>query len=244
MRPEAPVVVDGIIQTRPLTITLLAIGIGMPLIGVALDLHLRLTHGTSALEDGIRNLTFPDAEGNVFAWYSTVMLAAVAVGFFLIALTARGADRPIWRFVVLGAVALALSADEAAYLHERLGIFAGELGLGSTFTYQWLLLGIPLALVAGILLLWIARRLDANLRRDLIVAGLVFLAGAVGGELVGGVLKKVDVGLQGTAELIAYDVEVLIEEALEITGAILALRAVLRYLRISNGPEGLAFSLP
>jgi hypothetical protein len=61
---------------------------------------------------------------------------------------------------------------------------------------------------------------------------------------VGGVLKKVDVGLQGTAELIAYDVEVLIEEALEITGAILALRAVLRYLRISNGPEGLAFSLP
>ncbi|MEZ5190805.1 MAG: hypothetical protein R2717_08215 [Schumannella sp.] len=43
---------------------------------------------------------------------------------------------------------------------------------------------------------------------------------------------------------LVYDIEVLIEECLEILGAILALRAVLLHLGISNGPEGLAFTLP
>lgn len=235
---------DDALRIRPLILTLAIVGVAMPLLGVVLDLVIRIGGSTSGLLDGIRNLTYPDAEGNVFAWYSTIILAAVAVGFFLIALTAHGADRPIWRYVVLGALALALSADEAAFLHERLAIFASELGLNSSFTYQWLLIGIPLALVVGALVLWIARRLDRDLRWRLIWAGIVFLAGAVGGEIFGGVLKKVDLGLEGTAMILAHNIEVLIEESLEILGAVLAFRAVLKHPRISNGPEGLAFSLP
>lgn len=241
-RPDAER--DDVLRIRPLILTLAIIGVAMPLLGIVLDLLIRLGGNDSGFLDGIRNLTFPDAEGNVFAWYSTIILAAVAVAFFLIALTAHGAGRPIWRFVVLGALALAMSADEAAYLHERLDIFADELGLRSDFVYKWLLLGIPLAIVAGVLVLWIARRLDRDLRRRLIWAGIVFLAGAVGNEILGSMLKKLDTGLEGAAMTIAYDVQVFIEESLEILGAVLALRAVLLYPRISNGPEGLAFTLP
>ncbi|HWM34669.1 MAG TPA: hypothetical protein VNR36_10570 [Pseudolysinimonas sp.] len=243
MAPEPARDDAGTLRTRPLILTLVLIGLLMPALGVILDLALRVGGATSGLADGIRNITYPDAEGNLFAWYSTIILAAVAVGFFLIALTARGAGRPIWRFVVLGALALLLSADEAAYLHERLGNFAGDLGLSSKFTYQWLLLGVPIAIVVGLFVLWLARRLDKSLRWALIIAGVVYLAGAVGGEVIGGVLKKTD-AFSGDALIVVYDIEVLIEEGLEILGAILAFRAVLRYLRISNGPEGLAFSLP
>lgn len=235
---------DDALRTRPLILALAIAGVAMPLLGVVLDLVLRLGGIQSGLIDGIRNLLFPDAEGNVFVWYSTIILASVAVGFFVIALTARGAGRAIWRYVVLGALALALSADEAAYLHERLDIFAKELGIGVSFTYQWLLIGIPIAIVVGLLVLWIARRLDRDLRWRLIWAGIVFLAGAVGGELIGGVIKKVELGLAGDGLLLAYDAGILVEESLEILGAVLALRAVLKHLRISNGPEGLAFSLP
>ena len=243
MAPEPARDDAGTLRTRPLTLTLIAIGVLVPLIGVILDLYLRVGGGTSGLADGIRNVLYPDAEGNVFAWYETMVLAAVAVGFGLVALTAAGAGRSVWRFIVLAALALLLSADEAAYLHERLGIFAKELGLSSSFTYQWLLIGVPIAVIVGLGVLWIARKLDRALRWRLIVAGLVFLAGAVGGEVVGGALKKLDL-LSGDALIIAYDIEVLIEEVLEVLGAILAFRAVLKYLRISNGPEGLAFSLP
>ena len=44
-----------------------------------------------------------DAEGNVFAWYSTIVLAAIGSGFLLVAIATRGAGRSPWRFVVLGA---------------------------------------------------------------------------------------------------------------------------------------------
>lgn len=234
----------GTLRTRPLFIALIAIGIGMPLLGVLLDFVLKIGGSTSGFLDGIRNLTYPDAEGNVFAWYSTIMLAAAAVGFFLVALTASGAGRPAWRYVVLGAILLLMSADEGAFLHERLAIFASELGLNSSFTYQWLLLGIPLAIVVGVGVLFLARRLDPTLRLRLIIAGVIFLAGAVGGEIVGGLIKKLDHGITGDELLIIHNIEVLIEESLEILGAILAFRAVLLHLGISNGPEGLAFSLP
>ncbi|MEZ5190806.1 MAG: hypothetical protein R2717_08220 [Schumannella sp.] len=162
----APDVTDdaGRLPIRPLIVTLIAIGVGMPVIGVLLDLYLRIGGGNSGLLDGIRNLTYPDAEGNVFAWYSTIVLAAIGIGFLLVAIATRGAGRSPWRFVVLGGIALLLSADEAAYLHERLAIFASEPGLNSGFTYQWLLLGIPIAVVAGAVILWIARRLDPVLR--------------------------------------------------------------------------------
>ena len=233
----------GDVSSRPLIATLLAIGLLIPTIGVAFDIALRTGVTDSGLIDGLRNLFFPDAEGNVFSWYSTIVLASVAVGFFLIALATMGAGRSAWPFTVLGAIALLLSVDEAAYLHERLSIFARELGLSSSFTYQWLLVGIPIAVVIGLFVLWLSRHLDRTLRLRLIVAGAVFLAGSVGGEILGGVLAKVDLGIVGDTKLFAHDAEVLIEEGLEIVGAILAFRAVLLHLHVSNGPEGLAFSL-
>jgi hypothetical protein len=233
----------GSLRVTPLIVVLIVFGVGMVLIGDILDLVIRVGGSTSGLIDGIRNVIYPDAEGNIFSWFSATVLAAVGIGFFLVALAMAGARRPAWPYIVLGALALALSADEAAYLHERLAIFAKELGLTTSFTYGWILLGIPIAIVVGLGVLWLARRLDRQLRIRLIIAGIVFLAGSLGGELVGGFLKKAS-GIDGDGLVMIYGLEILVEETLEILGAILAFRAVLLHLNISNGPEGLAFSLP
>ena len=57
-------------------------------------------------------------------------------------------------------------------------------------------------------------------------------------------ITKVDFGLASAAKANLHGVSVVIEEGLEILGAVLALRAVLAHLNISTGPEGLAFELP
>ena len=67
--------------------------------------------------------------------------------------------------------------------------------LKTTSNHQWVLIAVPIAVAVGLLLLWLARALDPVLRRRLLIAGIVFLAGAVGGEVVGGLIVKVDLGM-------------------------------------------------
>jgi hypothetical protein len=237
-QPENP----GALRIRPLITGLVIVGVLIPLTGIVLDFYLK--NGGSTAVEGIRNLTYPDAEGNVFVWYSSIILASIGFGFLLIAAATRGTGRSIWPFIVMAAIAFLLSLDEAAYLHERLSNFASALGLTSGFVYQWVLIAVPIAVAVGLLLLWLARALDPVLRRRLLIAGIVFLAGAVGGEIFGGIIVKVDLGMTSEVKNAVHGIEILVEETLEILGAILGLRAVLAHLNISTGPEGLAFELP
>ncbi len=147
--------------------------------------------------DGIRNLTYPNAEGNVFAWYSTIVLAAIGVGFLLIAAATRG-SRPLDLAVHRhGRRSRSCSRPtRPRILHERLANFASALGLSSA---------VRLSMAAGrraarrsssgSCCCGIARGHRPGLRRGLLMAGTVFLAGAVGG---GGARRahrqKVDVG--------------------------------------------------
>jgi hypothetical protein len=238
-QPDGPVA----LRTRPLILWLAIIGVLMVVVGVILDRNLD-PEGPQSLALGIRNLIFPNSEGNLFSWYSSLLLAGIGIGFLLIAAATRGTGRSVLPFLVMAGIALFLSADEAALLHERLGKLAAVFGLSASFTYQWLLLGVPIAIVIGLLLLWLARSLDPVLRRRLVIAGIVFLAGAVGGEFIGALITKVDFGLASAAKANLHGISVVIEEGLEILGAVLALRAVLAHLNISTGPEGLAFELP
>jgi len=179
----------------------------------------------------MKDLLFPNAETNLFSWYSATILAAVAVGFAVHAGAVRRGDRRFWPFVVLAGTALLLSADEAAMLHERLDGLAAWLGLSLSWGYQWIIIGVPIAILAGVVLLWLARSLDPVLRKRLVVAGFVFLLGAIGGEVLGGMITKVEVGLSNDISYLAHSAAILIEETLEVCGALLALGAVLKHLQ-------------
>lgn len=208
------------------------VGIGAAVAGVSLDLYLRFSGSTVKPLISVKDLLFPNAETNLFSWYSATILAAVAVGFAVHAGTVMRGDRRFWPFVVLAAAALLLSADEAAMLHERLAGLASWLGLSISWGYQWIIVGVPVAVLAGVVLLWLARSLDPLLRKRLVVAGFVFLLGAIGGEVLGGMITKVDVGLSNDISYLAHSAAILIEETLEVCGALLALRAVLMHLQI------------
>lgn len=229
------------VDSRRLIVGLFLVAGLMALVGVGLEVYLRFSSQTTKILVSIKDLTYPDAETNLFAWFSALVLAGIGIGFAVIAVVSRG-RRSAWPFIALSATAFLLSADEAALLHERLAGFASFLGISLSWGYQWLLIGVPIAVLVGVFLLWLARSLQRVLARRLIVAGSVFLLGAIGGELLGGFIAKVDLGLSGDAKFLLHNASVLVEEGLEISGAILGLAATLAYLHVTRTPSGLVLS--
>ncbi|MDJ0350512.1 hypothetical protein [Cryobacterium sp. PH29-G1] len=186
------------------------------------------------LLSGTASLLYADGEANLWAWISGLLLASVGVVLCIVGAAAHNEGSTGTPYFLLGAVAVEMSADEIAQLHEKLARF----NPGQTFTFSWLTLGVPLAIVAGIIVLWIARHIDLNLRRRLIVAGIIYLLGAVGVEAISGVAVGGHQDDLARASL-EYHVLLGIEEGLEVTGALLALAAALYALSIERTAAGI-----
>jgi hypothetical protein len=174
-------------------------------------------------------------EINLAVWYSSALLLLVAAVAFAIAFSPppRGAGRKwysrVW--ILIGLFFLALSADETAQVHERVGYrltrAAGE-SLGTTFglahpAYGWVALALPFAAVFIIVVLLAARwwlGLHGRTRR-LTLCALACWAGVIVAEIA-------------EERMIRWSVEPsvrgLIEEGLEIAGATLFLIAFTEYL--------------
>lgn len=207
-----------------------AVGALLLLIGLILQILTVLLQTDRVPAEGVLD---PDGEANVWAWYSALVISMLAFSFGVHALVRRGTDR--WLpHAVLAAVVLYLSVDEAAGLHERLGAL-GPSGLA----YPWLVVGIPLALAGGIGVLRVARGIDPTMRRRLLVAGFVYLSGAIGMEAV----QEVFFDFSGPSHSMFVDVllkvAIAVEEGLEVAGVLLALRAVWSPLQVRTGPGGL-----
>ncbi|WP_104191062.1 hypothetical protein [Cryobacterium sp. Y82] len=179
------------------------------------------------------SLLYADGEANLWAWASGLLLAGIGLSLGAVGLTARNEGGVGAPYFVLAAVAVELSADEIAQLHEKLAKF----DLDTRFTFAWLSVGVPLAILAGLLVLWVARTIGRQLRRRLIVAGAIFLLGAVGFEAMGGIVVggRLDDLSRGS---LPYHLLVGIEEGLEVTGALLALSAALSALSIERTVAG------
>lgn len=162
-----------------------------------------------------------NSERNVPTAWSTLLLLSSAGAAAL--LTARGRSGSGWVLVAVTCAFLAL--DESLELHERLG------GLGASVAddrlhFAWVVPGGALACVVGLALLRRLRRQPPAVRRRLLVAGAVYLTGALVLETVSGQALRT-YGAGGKA----YTLVTSIEEALEMAGASLLLAALLLQLR-------------
>lgn len=158
-----------------------------------------------------------NSERNVPTAWSALLLLSCAVTAALLAVRGRGGSG--WLLVALTCAFLAL--DESLELHERLG------GLGASVAddrlhFAWVVPGAALAGVVGLLLLRRLRTQPAEVRRRLVVAGAVYLTGALGLETVSGLVLRVH-GAGGKA----YTLVTSLEEGLEMAGASLLLAALL-----------------
>lgn len=178
-------------------------------------------------------------EGNIAVWYSSTILLLAGLAAFII--SSRPLATPswwlkyLWRLVALFFVAM--SADEAAQLHEEAGVvftkyFGVVSGLteGSLPVFGWLLALLP-AMLVFLSLLTVAAlscfRFHLRSRR-LLVGGVACLVGAGIAEYVQAQMVRLSMDrfIQGV-----------IEEGLELSGITLFLFAFLEYLRTQSKHE-------
>lgn len=167
-------------------------------------------------------------EGNLSAYYAALLLLTGGIVALLIARGghAQGVMRRGWWLLAL--VLLFLSADEAGQVHEKfnksMGALVGEGHMG-TLHFAWVL---PYAVLTAVFALvsvpWL-RALPARTRRGLLVAGAVYVAGALGMEPVESMMVHMD---QGSPAVV---LSCTLEESLELAGLTLCLAVLLDHLR-------------
>lgn len=169
-------------------------------------------------------------EGNLPTLFGGALLLGAAA---LLAVAARGeraAGRPAAAWSALSGIFVFLAFDEWLSFHEALiKPIKILLSLEGPLRFAWVL---PYGLftgAVGVSCLGLLRRLPARTRNLFVAAGAIYVGGALGCELIGGIIEQ-----RLGRESAAWALEVLVEESLEMGGAVLFLYAIADYLR--GGP--------
>lgn len=174
-----------------------------------------------------RRLSNLDAENTFPTWLSALLLGIAAVLTWLVASTEKssgGRYRRHWWWLSL--ILLGMSVDEVASFHEAAaGPVRHALGLSGAFYYGWVIPAlIAVAVVAGLYARLIFG-LPPRIKARLILAAALFVAGAVGLEMLSGLFAGTE-----ARDGWPYFVTSTMEEILEIAGVILAIDTLLLYL--------------
>lgn len=170
---------------------------------------------------------------SVPSWYSSIVLlfAAALIATIAFAKIQRRGDYA-FRWAILSVVFLYLSSDEMLRLHESM---SGALlqpvlaALGyepsGIFRYPWIIVYAPLTLVFVLAYFKFWLDLPSKIRTLFFVAGTLFVGGAVGAEMINGLLDDF-YGRGG----ILYSVMTHLEEFLEMIGIVVFVYALLSYI--------------
>jgi hypothetical protein len=166
-----------------------------------------------------------DREANVPSWYSSLAILCCATLLATIVFTKRKEQDPHYRaWRLLAATFLLLSLDEAASLHElSMPTLRRYLHTSGVFYFAWVIPGALFVLAVFLRMLKLLRDLDRQTRQRFLVAGAVYVAGALGMEMIGGAYTSASGGD-------FYYAFAIVEETLEMVGILLFLHALLCYV--------------
>lgn len=185
---------------------------------------------------GLVRLFHVAREQNVPTWFSSCLLFACAALLAVISLVhARTADRHTRHWLGLALGFAYLSLDETAVIHEGMSDRVHALtGTASGFLrYAWVVpgsIGVCALLLAyrGFL-----RALDRQTARRFVLAGALYIGGAIGLEVLSGRHAETF-----GEDNFGYSLWTTAEEALEMLGAVVLLHALLEHLGSVAGGIG------
>lgn len=171
-----------------------------------------------------------DEEANAPSLYSFTSLLLCAVLLLFIFSAKRQLRAPYaWHWLGLALVFAFLAVDEALFLHERIMFPVRNATQASgAFYFAWV---IPYGMAALAIAVAYAKflfSLSPRARRWFIAAGAVYLSGALGMELVGGV----EFEARGSDMNLTYALMTTLEEFLEMTGIVIFVYALSSYIDI------------
>lgn len=185
----------------------------------------------------VDKLDLDGESNNLPNWYqsSTLLLSS-----FLLAIVAliKKAEQDInvryWAFLSL--TFLYLSLDEMVSIHEQLTMpFRTSFDLGGVFFLSWV---IPAMVIVGIFALFYLKflwRLPVQSRRLFIVAGTIYIVGAVGIEMLNGKYLELHeaqiMSATATGQItFNYALMTAVEEFFEMAGILIFIYALMSYL--------------
>jgi hypothetical protein len=180
-----------------------------------------------------------DSEGSVPAWYSSILLLTAAALLAIVATVAFNQRDQWWKhWTALASLFCLLSLDEAASFHESLILpLQTHFGANGIFFFAWMIPGVFFVGAVGLAFFKFVLNLDRLTRNRFIVAGSLFVGGALGMEWVGGAF----IDALGE-EHILYITAAATKETLEMLGVTLFIVAILKHLETRVGEFRLSFA--
>ena len=227
------------VQLRPRKVLLILLGI-VGFLGFA---HLGVYITRYLLQDpyhemaGFATFFSLGREANLPTFVSALNLLAAGLLLTLIAYHKRRlGDAMRWHWTVLAGGLLLMSVDEAAQIHEGLVGRAAEAVTGpmeGVFHYVWYLAYLPLLVLLVVMYVPFLRRLPTRYAVGFVLAGALFVGGAVGVEMIESFLAYV-----GTRRLF-WTLSIFAEETCEMLGIVVLIYTLLCYI----AEKGLAVRL-
>jgi hypothetical protein len=157
-------------------------------------------------------------EQSLPTYFSSINLLLSALLLFLISVIAKRRLFPRYRYwLYLSLLFLLLSVDEATSIHEKFNQLQEYTGVMIPViqTHSWLLYGVLFTIIVGVFFLPFLISLPTRTALLMVLAGTIFLGGAIGFETLGAWLRYR--GSAGYYDLIG-DMRRLLEESLEMYG--------------------------
>jgi hypothetical protein len=204
-------------------LTVVAVLIGLSLAGQCAK-HL---FGHTMLK-GFVPAFYVDMESSVPTWYSSMALAMAGLLLTLIAAAKfKAGDSYRWHWATLGILFVLLSVDEIAMIHELpIEPLRDQFDAGGLLYYTWVIPGAALVGLVGLCYLRFAMSLPRRTQLQLALAGILFVGGAIGVEMLSGAQADL-IG----EENFDYAMIVTLEEFLEMLGVVVLIRCLLEYIQ-------------
>ncbi|HWO43359.1 MAG TPA: hypothetical protein VNO43_16315 [Candidatus Eisenbacteria bacterium] len=181
---------------------------------------------------GIIPLFDLDAEANIPTYFSASLLLSAALFLSIISTLKRKARAPYAsNWTILAFIFLYLAVDEAARLHDLMTRPLRELlsdRATGIFYFTWVIPGLALTFVLGVFFLRFMLHLPAQTRSSFVIAGVLYIAGAIGLEMIGGRYAE-----QRGLDDLTYTMITTLEESLEMAGSIIFVRGLMVYVAIT-----------
>lgn len=168
-----------------------------------------------------------DGEANITSLYSAFALLLCSILLTMIAYANKIAgDRYGRHWRALSIIFLFLSLDELISIHERTHApLQSALNTTGFLYFAWVIPGAIFVLICLLAFLRFLTHLPAKTQRLFLIAGTLFIAGAIGMEMVGGYLSD----LYGEQNMTFAMIQT-IEEFLEMLGIVVFIYALLSYM--------------
>jgi hypothetical protein len=192
-------------------------------------------HVDDALVRHVSDFLYVDNEENLPTGFAVLLLLAAAALLAIVAMLERSSGgRWTWHWAALAAGFAVMTVDEAWSFHEKLIVpgrallGGGELGI---FFYAWVVFALALLALLAPFFFGFLVQLPKDTRFRILVAGTLYVGGALGMELVAGhfnELHALDEDKKGYGPRhFQYSLIATAEEGLEFAGLIVFLRALL-----------------